>query len=161
MGYKGQGYMDFTAERIVAAPIGTVFAALTDFDRLAAEAEARGARATRSDTLDASGVGMAWRLDYVMRGSPRRALAQVTAWQPPVGLALAAQSTMLMLAITVGLTAISPSRTRVQIAISVGARNLPGKILLQSLRLGRGKLDARLDAALARFAAQVEGSAAS
>jgi uncharacterized protein YndB with AHSA1/START domain len=152
--------MDFTADRIVAAPIGAVFAALTDFDRLAAEAEARGARATRSDTLAAPGAGMAWRIDYTMRGSARRALAQVTTWQPPDGLALAAQSNMLMIAATVGLTAPGPGRTRVQVAISVGARNLPGKILLQSLRLGRGKLDARLDAALARFAAQVEGGAA-
>lgn len=149
--------MDFTADHIIAAPIAAVFAAATDFDRFAAEVEARGARAIRSDTLATPGVGVAWRIDYTMRGSERRALAQVTTWQPPDGLALAAQTNMLLIAATIEFTPLGPGRTRAQVAISVGARNLPGKILLQSLRLGRGKLDERLTRTLARFAAQVEG----
>jgi len=150
--------MDFTAERDIAAPASAVFAVVSDFDHFVQEGVARDIRATRSDTLTAPGAGMAWRIEYRMRGADRRALSQLTAFDPPGSYAVAAQTSMLDIAATISCTPLGPSKTRLRVVIQAGPRNLSGRLLLQSVRLARGRLDARLDRALARLAERIEGN---
>jgi uncharacterized protein YndB with AHSA1/START domain len=143
--------MDFIVEQDVDAPVAAVFAALTDFKRLETDARARGMNAERSDSMAAPGIGTAWRVEYMMRGGQRRALMQITAWTPPEGYAIAAQSNLMDLAATFRFTALGPATTRVRIEAQVSARSLPGRILLQSARLGRSRIDDRLSRGLERL----------
>lgn len=147
--------MDLVAEQDIAAPIAVVFAALTDFPRLERDARARDIIAERSDGHGSPGVGTAWRIEYVMRGSKRRALSQITAWTPPEGFAIAAQSNLVDLAATLQFTALSPTMTRLRITARLGARSLPGRLFLHSARLARGRIDDRIARGLARLGARI------
>jgi carbon monoxide dehydrogenase subunit G len=147
--------MEFIAEQDIPAPPEDVFATLTDFEMLAREAEARGAVARRSDDLAEPGAGAAWRIEYTMRGTQRRAIAQVTEWQPPEGYAVSAQTSLIVIDTRFTLAPAGAGATRLRVEIAVSARGLSGRILLQSARLGRGRLEQRLHTALDRLADRV------
>jgi hypothetical protein len=147
--------MEFSAEHDVDAPQAAVFAAISDFDRLTHEARAHDVEAVRSDARDTPGIGCAWRIEYTMRGARRRALAQVTAWQPPEGYAIATQTNLIALDTTITVRPLTPDTARLRVVVAVSARTLSGRILLQSARLGRARLDDRLARGLARLAARI------
>ena len=58
--------MKLTTRQDIEAPLDFVYARLTDFDHFERMAMRRGAEIERTDRLKTPGIGMAWRLKFVL-----------------------------------------------------------------------------------------------
>ncbi len=148
--------MQFASKEDIDAPIGHVFAEITDFQRFERAARSRGAQVQRTDGLKAPGAGMSWRAKARLRGRMRDISLQLVDYDPASGIALAAGTAMLEARITVDLVALSRARTRLAVEITLGARTLAGRLVLQSLNLARSNMTRRFRLRLADYAIGIE-----
>ena len=148
--------MQFASKEDIDAPIGHVFAEITDFTRFERAARRRGADVQRTDDLAVPGVGMSWHAKVKLRGRMRDISLQLVDYDPLNGIAFTAGTAMLEGRITVDLVALSPVRTRLAVEITLGARTLAGRLVLQSLNLARSNMTRRFRLRLADYAIGIE-----
>ncbi len=132
--------MKFSTEQIVAAPQEALWAALTDFSRFERQAITSGAELHRTDTLTRPGVGMGWRARFDMRGRTREMTATLAEMNDPGVLSFAGKLSGMEGDLTFVLTPIGPDTTRLEAELSLRARSITAKVMLQSLKLARGNV---------------------
>lgn len=154
--------MRITASADVAAPIAEVFAAATDHEGLVRRALRRGAEVRRTDqpgsAADGSGLapGAAWHASFPLRGRERRVEVHLARIEPPTLAEVLVEGGGLAARVTSDLLALSRDATRLTLAVDVGARTLPGRLMLQGMRLARGSMERRARERLAKWAREVE-----
>ncbi|WP_212524892.1 SRPBCC family protein [Actibacterium sp. MT2.3-13A] len=148
--------MQFTAKEDIAAPIEAVFAAATDFETFERGLLRRGVEVMRTDSLSRPGPGMGWEARFEFRGRPREVTVDLLRADPPEGLELAAESAGVRGQMTVDLVALSPRQTRMQVTLVLKPRTLPGRMLVQSMRLAKGSLLKRYRKGVRKFAREIE-----
>lgn len=148
--------MKFSTREDVEAPIDTVFAAVTDFPSFERQAMRRGAEVRRQDPQGQAGVGTEWDMKFDFRGKPRRLTAQIVEFETPDGFAAETESGGLDGYFTVDLIALSPTRTRMKVALDMTPSTLTARLLIQSLKFAKGKLDKRFAKRIRQFAGEVE-----
>jgi hypothetical protein len=149
--------MKFSTREDIAAPQDHVFAEASDFAAFERRALREGASVTRLDH-GSLGQGTAWEIGLKIKGRARRMTCRITGFDAPDGYVITSETDGLDIVTTVDLVALSRSRTRVMVGITVTARNLPARILLQSLKLGKGRLDARFKARIHGYATAIADS---
>lgn len=132
--------MRFSGKEDLDAPIDRVFATISDFAAYERLARARGARVSRTDRLTDPAPGMAWDVLFTLRNRERRANLKLVALNPPSSLRFAGQSTNYDLTISLGLVALSRTKTRLNVDLEVLPRTMSARLLLQSARLAKGRL---------------------
>ena len=132
--------MRFAGKDDIDAPIERAFEAISDFAAYERLATARGARVVRTDKLTVPGPGMCWDLAFKIRNRERRANLRLVAFSPPTAMRLSGQSTNYDLTITLGLVALSRTKTRLNVELEVVPRTMSARLLLQSARLAKGRL---------------------
>ncbi|HHL21402.1 MAG TPA: SRPBCC family protein [Aliiroseovarius sp.] len=153
--------MQLKAREDIEAPIDDVFRAVTDFDRFERVLLRRGAEIVRVDDLAAAGPGMRWAIDFDMRGKRRRADLEVTEFVAPERLCAIGRGPGVTVHMEAQLIALSRHRTRLETRTRLEPGSFSGKMLLQSLRLARGKIMKRYRRAVADFATRIEDRASS
>lgn len=148
--------MEFIARQDIEAPIAWVFQQAADFSAFERQAMRRGADVRRLDSLPRPGSGSAWDVQFRFRGKDRQLRAEVGAYDPPNGYAVAATSPNLEGRLVMELVALSRSRTRLTVRLDVAAKTLPARLLLQSLRLAKAPLNTRFDTRVASFAKEIQ-----
>lgn len=148
--------MQFTAREDIAAPLGHVFARVTDFAAFERAALRRGAEVRRLDSRTTSGAGMAWHARFSLRGRQREIETELTGYDPPNGIAVEMRSPALEGALMVDLVALSRERTRLTVSLTVKPRTLAARLMLQSLKLARGNIARRFRGRIAHFAQEIE-----
>ncbi|MCB6179554.1 SRPBCC family protein [Rhodobacter sp. Har01] len=148
--------MHFTTRQDIEAPLDFVDAYLMEFDHFERMAMRRGAEVERTDRLRSPGPGMAWRLRFAYRGKPRRMTVRLEELQPGSLLVYGLESPSLDGQMRVELIALSPRRSRITVMTEVRPRTLAARLLLQSMRLARGRLQRRLDVTAGRLAGLIE-----
>jgi len=148
--------MKLNARQDIEANASDVFRLLTDFSRWEREAMRRSAEVQRQDRLETPGVGMAWQVDFTFRGTRRQVKARVVTFDPGACLALELTSDNFAGHARIDLVALSQRRTRLHLKSEVTASSLMGRILLQPLRLAKGRLTGRLQGRLSAFAVSCE-----
>ncbi len=148
--------MQFSTKEDIEAPIETVFAEITDFQGFERSALRRGAEVHRIDDRVVPGVGMAWHIGFMMRGKRREIDMQVSNYDRPNGITLSSMSPAMGGAMVVDLVALSRGRTRMSIDITLEPKNLASRLLVQSLKLARGKLTKRFKLRVAEYAMDME-----
>mgnify|MGYP001285231205 FL=1 len=151
--------MKLTTRQDIAAPLDFVYAQLTDFDHFERMAMRRGAEVERTDRLRSPGVGMAWRLRFVFRGRPRTMQVRLAEVEPGAQLIWAFDSPSLQGTVQIELVALSPRRTRMTLRSEVRPKTLAARLLVQSARLAKGRVQKKLDAAGSQLAAMIEEQA--
>lgn len=151
--------MKFSTREDVEAPIGDVFAAVTDFESFERQAMRRGAEVTRTDGHGKVGVGSAWLMKFDFRGKPRELKAEVVEFETPDGFAAESESGGLEGYVTVDLVSLSPTRTRLQVGLELTPHNLTSRLLVQSLKFAKGKLNKRFSKRIWQFSRDVERKA--
>ena len=139
----------------IEAPIDFVYAQLTDFAELERRARREGVAVARSGDGPVA-RGTAWIVRAEVRGRMREFTVTLVAMSAPEALRFDTRSEGLEVETTLELIALSPHRTRVVVGIDMRARTLTVRLLLQSLKLAKAKLDARLRKRLTRVAHQIE-----
>jgi uncharacterized protein YndB with AHSA1/START domain len=148
--------MQFTSREDIEAPIDEVFAEITDFTRFERGAMRRGAEVARSDAQVEPGVGMGWQVRFKMRGRMRDVALRLSEYDPPNGIVIEAEASTVEAVLQVDLVALSRARTRLNVDLSVTPRNLAGRLLVQSMKLAKGKLGKRFRLRVAEYAMDVE-----
>jgi hypothetical protein len=142
--------MKFSTRCDVNAPAEETFAAFADFQRYVRLAEKRGARVR---TLESP--IFAWTAAFDWNGAARELRGEVTRFDPPRGFVAEMTAGGVEGTLEVEVTAVDAARSRVRVAMEWRPSNMAGRILLQSLKLVKGRLDDRFAARIAEFAAGV------
>ena len=148
--------MKLTNKQDIMAPAEDVFALLSDPEVLERAATRRGAEVERIDDLGAFAPGMGWRLSFAFRGRWRSGTVRVSEYEPPSRLGFDAKSNSYEGSLAIEVLRMSARRSRVHFVIEVKPLTLPARLMLQSLRLGRNRIERRIDRKAAQFVGAIE-----
>lgn len=160
--------MQFSSRTDIAAPIEAVYAALVDFDGWEAAARTKGATLSRQGALesglaetnsaesgllesDAVEAGVVWDLAFPFRGKAREGQLTLTELLPGKALTFTGEGKSVGGEVRLELTALSPTRTRLFVQSDLRAKSLGARLFLQSLRLAKARVQAKLNKRLAQF----------
>lgn len=148
--------MKFSSREDIDAPIDRVFETLCEFDVFERQALRRGAEVRRLDQLTQPGLGMEWQAAFDMRGKRRELVLKMARFEEPTDLGIDIHSAGMEGTFDVTLIALSRTRTRMNVGLELKPRNLPARLLIQSLRLAKSSLNKRFKLRLAEYAKNTE-----
>ena len=148
--------MKLTTRQDIEAPLDVVYARLTDFDHFERMAMRRGAEVERTDSLKTPGPGMAWRLRFAYRGKPRKVMVRFTDGEPESHLEMGFESPSIEGMTRIELVALSARRTRLALVSEVRPKTLAARLVLQSMRLAKGRIQRKYDVAAGKLANMIE-----
>ena len=148
--------MQFSAREDIEAPIHSVFDMVADFDRFERMAMRRGVDVRRTTGGVAPSAGMAWETEFKLRGKPRKMSVLLTDCDHPSQMRFEATGKGMTGVTVVDFMALSQRRTRLSVDLSLSAKSLPARLLLQSMKLGQARFRKRFQMRLAEFARELE-----
>ena len=135
-----------------------MFEAISDFASFERSAIRRGIDVQRLSDDSTARVGLEWDVRADFRGKPREMRLQVASFEPTTKIGLEGDSAALHGSGQIELLALSPQRTRISVTVKIKAKTLSGRLLLQSLKLARSKVNRRFQQRVAEFANQTAES---
>ena len=148
--------MKFSSKQDIEAPLDFVWQELTDFEHFERMAVRRGAEVERIDHLKRAGAGMGWRLRFAFKGKPRKILLRIAEMSPPNALDFDLDSPSVAGGIRLELLALAPKRTRLTVVADTRPKTIAARLLIQSLRLVKGRTQRKLDGQMGKFAKMIE-----
>jgi len=148
--------MKFTTKEDIEAPIEAVFGAVSNFNAIERSALRRGARVQRVDRKTHPSTTISWDVGFSFRGKKRDMLIELTEFDGPNRLLAQSLSGGLEGQVCVNLVALSKNRTRMSIDIEVLPKNLSARLMVQSMRLAKGRLTKRYQLKMAGYANDIE-----
>ncbi len=148
--------MQFSAQEDIEVPVDAVFAMVSDFERFERLAVRRGADVQRVTSHDPARAGTTWKTVINVRGKPRLVTIEMTNYDQPSAMNFQASSKGMKGDTAVELLALSRRRTRLNVTLSLSAKTLPARLLLQSLKLGQSRIRRQFQSRLSDFARDVE-----
>jgi uncharacterized protein YndB with AHSA1/START domain len=148
--------MELTAREDIEAPVEHVFGEVTDFAAFERVVMRRGGDVTLLEGPEPPEPGARWEVRFRLRGKNRRVVATLERLDPGQGLTVSFASPNIKGRFRVDLVALSPGRTRLNLVIETRPVSIAAKLLAQSLRLGRGRIERRVRTAVATYAGDVE-----
>lgn len=148
--------MKFSTRQDIDAPVGLVFRTLTDFDHWERAAMRSGASVVRFADHAVLAAGMEWQVDFAYRGKPRKFRLRLEGQTPDERLFFTGRSPAIEGDLQIDLLDMGARRTRMTMALTVRPRTFAARLFLQSLKLAKGRIDARFEARAAELAAQIE-----
>lgn len=148
--------MKLVAKKDVEAPAAFVFRQLTDFEGWERAAMRRGAEVVRTDKLSQPGPGMAWDTQFTYRGKDRRASLRVDQMVHNASLVMSATSVPVNGMMQIDIIDLAARRTRIELRMEVKPNTLAARLLLQSLRLARSRVERNFDQRVAQLAVEIE-----
>lgn len=144
--------MRLSTRQDIETPIDFVYAQLVDFDQFERMAMRRGAEVERAGGGPGDGPGLSWRVRFVFRGKARNVIITFAEAVPGQALGFTFAGDAFEGTLRLDLLALSPRRTRVTVVTEVKPRNFAARLVLQSARLARARIERRFSAAVAKFA---------
>ncbi len=148
--------MQFSAREDIEAPIGAVFEMVSDFERFERMAMRRGVDVRRTVMQSPPAAGMTWETEFRVRGKPRQVSVVMSECERPVLMQFQSASKGMTGLTTVEFLALSQRRTRLNIEMSLAAKSLPARLLLQSFKLGKSRFRRQMQLRLSEFARELE-----
>lgn len=148
--------MKLSTKEDVEAPVDFVFEQVSDFQVFERAALRRGADVQRIDLLSRPEVGMIWEAEFKFRGRKRQANIELIRFDPNSGLECAFQTQLLRGSLKVDVAAMSRTRTRLALKLDVSPRNLAARLLIQSLKFARSRVEKKFKYRVAHFARKLE-----
>lgn len=152
---KGQA-MKLSTREDIEAPLDVVFADFADTDAWERAVLRRGAEITRVDRLGAFGPGMAWVVTFAYRGKPRKVTVKLAEVEAPNMLGFQFSAASFEGTFSLEFMALSARRTRVAFATEIKPRTLAARLLLQSAKLAKGKVERRFETRIAQLCNEIE-----
>jgi hypothetical protein len=144
----------------IAAPQERVFTEFTKFDEVVQNLTGRVATLTRIDAPAPIGVGSEWRGQFELRGVLRDLQARMTRFDPFDGYEMEALTTGLGITLVLALERIDPGATRLTLNCALRGLSLPGRMLLQPMRLLKTSVEESAAARVASHARRIEARGA-
>ena len=148
--------MQLSSRTDIEAPLDYVYVALTDFEGWERAAMRRGADVARTDNLRTPGPGMAWKLDFRFRGKDRSLTLRLTDLEPDTRLAFAGGGRMFEGDGKLEVVSLAPNRTRLTLKLEMRPLTLGARLVMQSVKLAKDKVQDRLNKRMAGLALELE-----
>ncbi len=148
--------MEFKSRQDLEAPQDRVFAALSDFEQVERRLLKRGVDVRRSEGSDPAEEGTRWSARFKLRGKRREAEVVLERYRPPEEMVFFLTVSGLEARTRLDFIALSPGRTRVQMTSELTPRTLSARLVVQSMKLSKGKLDRKLDTRMEEYARELE-----
>ncbi|MEJ5218972.1 SRPBCC family protein [Cognatishimia sp. D5M38] len=136
--------MKFETIEDLEIPQAAAFEMLSDFSFFERMAMRRGAEVTRRNGDGADGLGSAWDLNVPWRGKTVKMQVDVSRFEKPEALGFQADAPAIEVQLDIELVALSNHKTRLLMKTDISAKTLTGRLLLQSMKLTRGKIEKRM-----------------
>ncbi|OIQ27053.1 MAG: hypothetical protein BM562_15660 [Alphaproteobacteria bacterium MedPE-SWcel] len=144
--------MHFETKQDIDTPIEKMFAAVTDFDSFERSALRRGIEVQRCSGSTDAISDLAWDVGFEFRGTQREMRLSVAECDAPTLIVLHAAGNGMTGDMKVELLALSPRRTRMTVRIELSPKTLAARLMVQSLKLARGKLNRKFSQRVGEFA---------
>ncbi len=151
--------MQFSSQEDIEAPVDQVFAILSEFESYERSAIRRGIEVVRVDDTASPASGMAWDTRFRLRGKRRDMRLELVNYDPPNEMRFQAASQSLDGMLALELMALSRQRTRMSVVLRISPRTLAARLMVQSLKLARTKLNKRFRLKVAEHAKNLEDRA--
>jgi hypothetical protein len=148
--------MKLSGRTDIQAPVEFVFDAISDFEFWERAALRRGAEVTRTDKLRQLAPGMSWMIRFGWRGRERQLHLVLKQLDRPLVLAVDGDSPSVEGGAVMELVALSATKARILVQTTIKPRTLAARLFVQSMRLGRGKVNARYEKQLRQLATIIE-----
>ncbi|MFN4155820.1 MAG: SRPBCC family protein [Paracoccaceae bacterium] len=148
--------MHLSSRTDIEAPIDFVYAALSDFEGWERAAMRRGAEVSRTDKLRAPGPGMGWHVVFRFRGKERMVDIRLTGLDPEAKLAFTGKGRLIEGDMSIELVSLAPRRTRLVLHIKVRPLTIAARLFLQSMKLAKGRIQAKLNTRTEQVATDLE-----
>jgi carbon monoxide dehydrogenase subunit G len=148
--------MKFTSRQDIEAPVAYVFAALRDFESWERAALRRGADVARTDKLVDVRPGVSWMVKFAYRGRERRVALRLTGLEQPTGMEFSGAGTSLDGQAGIDLIALATRRTRLSVTLDLKPRSIGARVMLQSLRLAKSRLNRRFSERVTQLCTEIE-----
>ncbi len=151
--------MRFASRTDIEAPADAVFRILADFDHWERAAMRRGAEVVRTERPRLGGkpgTDPVWLIRFTFRGKERKITLRVGDVSPHDRLGYSWVGQLFDGWGAVELISLGAKRTRMTMVSEVKPRTLAARLILQSLKLARRRVQARLDKRMAAAAADIE-----
>lgn len=139
-------------------PATQLFDRVADFDRLERILILNGASVARIDPAVEPGTGMGWNIAFDWRGKERPIRLEVDRFDRPEILSMNGQSDSLNIVVVATVIPLSPSRSRLIFQTEVEPRNMRARLMLQTAKLGKARLDRRYERRIREFLGELEGA---
>jgi hypothetical protein len=148
--------MKIASRHDIEAPPDFVFQTLTDFDSWERSAMRRGAEVSRGDKLQTAGVGLTWLVRFRFRGKDRKLSVKLTGLDAPSRLGFILNGTLFDATCSVDLMELGAKRTRMVVVSEAKPKTLAARLILQSLRLARARVQRRVEGRVGAVAHEIE-----
>lgn len=148
--------MKFVTNEDIEAPIELVFRAVSDFANYERSALRRGVEVHPADQNELEGALQGWKIAFNYRGKKRHAVARLTDLDSGQGYTIAGVTGGINGNMVVDLVALSKKRTRLKVTMETSANTLSGRLLLQSMKLAKTKLNQRFEKRVGLMAQDLE-----
>lgn len=146
--------MEITVSEDIDAPTAPVWQRMSDFSTAEDMAKARGVTLSRVGNWARADVGVEWRGKVNVRGKSRPIAARVVTFTPEDTLTVDSTIGGMQSVYSVSLVALAPGVTRATARLELTASTLTARLILQTLKLARGRLMQRLQGLLERQGAE-------
>lgn len=116
----------------------------------------RGAEVHRTDKLRVPGPGMEWSVRFRFRGRDRNLGVKLVTLERDTKLAFAGAGKMIESDMWIDLLSLAPNRTRLTMGVVVRPKTLGARLLLQSVKLAKTKVQIRFNKRLVQLATDIE-----
>ncbi|WP_068108685.1 SRPBCC family protein [Tropicimonas marinistellae] len=144
--------MKFSTRDEIEAPADRVWAALTNAEMFEQAARSRGAEVIRHPEPQNFGVGTSWTTHFEFRGVRRKLFTEVVSCDAPGLLVFESNVGGVDVLARFELEPLGNARTRMGTSLDMTARSIPGRILIQTLKLGKTTLNQKFRRRMRRFA---------
>lgn len=148
--------MKLTTRQDIEAPLEHVWSQITNFQHFEKMAMQRGADVERVDKSRENGPGTAWRIGFSYRGKARRLTLRLVDLAANSYADYALDSPSLQGTARFELLSLAPRRTRMAVVLDVRPKTLAARLVIQSLRLAKRRVQRRFDAKGAKLAQMIE-----
>ncbi|WP_425040495.1 SRPBCC family protein [Primorskyibacter sp. S187A] len=152
--------MEFTTKEDINATIDEVFAVLSDVDAIEKRALRRGIEVRRTTAHVTPTPGMGWQAVFQFRGRKRTSDITLVEYDAPQRMVFESVTGGLATRFSVDLVQMSKAHTRVTTNAMLKANTLSARLLVQSMKLAKSKINRKFAVRMTQFARDIEERAA-
>ncbi len=152
--------MKFSKSEDVELDQDALFAKVSNFRMFERLVIRRGVTIDRVAGTPEDAVGMAWDSEFDLRGKKRKARIEIVEFDAPNLVKFHAVSKTMNIRFELDLTALSAKRTRMTVTAVLDPQTLSARLVVQSMKLGRSKMNNRFAQRVRQFANELEKSQA-